>query len=110
MAFSLLVVAALSPNSWLARIRIPGAYHVALWSYSTYLSHKAVQIVLARELLPLNLPPGALPCIIAVTALLVGALLYWLVESPFMALRDRWLPSNFTAQPARQGGARAVRL
>ena len=110
MAFSLLVVAALSPNSWLARIRIPGAYHVALWSYSTYLSHKAVQIVLARELLPLNLPTGALPCIIAVTALLVGALLYWLIESPFMALRDRWFPSNFTPQPAHQRGASAVRL
>jgi peptidoglycan/LPS O-acetylase OafA/YrhL len=109
MAFALLVVAALSPNSWLARIRIPGAYHVALWSYSTYLSHKAVQIVLARELQPLNLPPGVLPCIIIVTAVLVGALLYWLVESPFMALRDRWFPSNFTAQPAHQGDARAVR-
>ncbi|HWM71727.1 MAG TPA: acyltransferase [Steroidobacteraceae bacterium] len=104
MAFSLLVVAALSPNSWLARVRIPGAYQIALWSYSTYLSHKAVQIVLARQLRPFNLPPIALACIIVVTAVLVGALLYWLVESPFMALRDRWFPSNFTAEPARLSG------
>jgi len=99
MAFSLLVVAALSPNSWLARVRIPGAYQIALWSYSTYLSHKAVQIVLARQLRPFNLPPIALTCIIVVTAVLVGALLYWLVESPFMALRDRWFPSNLPPSP-----------
>ena len=95
MAFALLVVAALSPNSWLARIRIPGAYHIALWSYSTYLSHKAVQIVLARNLKPLQLPSAAMASIILVVALIVGALLYYLIESPFMTLRDRWIPSNF---------------
>jgi peptidoglycan/LPS O-acetylase OafA/YrhL len=112
MAFALLVVAALSPRSWLARIRIPGAYHIALWSYSIYLSHKAVQIVLARELQAFELPSIALACIIAVTSVLVGALLYWLIESPFMALRDRWVPSNFTERRDRgtapQGDTRAV--
>ena len=85
----------MSPNSWLARIRIPGAYHIALWSYSTYLSHKAVQIVLARTLKPYNLPSPALACIILITALLVGSLLYYLIEAPFMAWRDRAVPSNF---------------
>jgi peptidoglycan/LPS O-acetylase OafA/YrhL len=109
MAFALLVVAALSPDSWLARIRIPGAYPVALWSYSIYLSHKAVQIVLARELQPFNPPPLALVCIIAITSVLVGALLYWLVESPFMALRDRWIPSLFQghAEPTQDIESRA---
>jgi len=101
MAFALLVIAALSPNSWLARIRIPGAYHIALWSYSTYLSHKSVQIVLARTLKPFNLPSPALACIILIAALLVGSLLYYLVEAPFMALRDRWVPSNFADQGTR---------
>jgi peptidoglycan/LPS O-acetylase OafA/YrhL len=95
IAFAFLVVAALSPNSWLARIRIPGAYHLALWSYSTYLSHKPVQIVLARSLKPFNLPSPALASIILITALLVGSLLYYLVEAPFMAWRDRSVPSNF---------------
>ena len=102
MAFALLVVAALSPDSWLARIRIPGAYHVALWSYSIYLSHKAVQIVLSRELQPFHPPTIALVCIIAITSVLVGALLYRLVESPFMALRDRLVPSNFIDARGRQ--------
>lgn len=101
MAFALLVVAALSPRSWLARIRIPGAYHIALWSYSIYLSHKAVQIVLERELRSLQLPSMALTCIIAATSVLVGGLLYWLVESPFMTLRDRWVPGNFAQRRQR---------
>jgi peptidoglycan/LPS O-acetylase OafA/YrhL len=96
-AYALLVIAALSSNSWLARMRIPGAYHVALWSYSTYLSHKAVQIVLARNLEPFDLPPTALACIILATAIVVGSLLYYLVESPLMALRDQWVPSNFAS-------------
>ena len=95
MAFALLVIAALSPNSWLARMRIPGAYHIALWSYSTYLSHKAVQIVLARNLTPWQLPSFELACIILATAIVIGALLYYVVERPFMALRDRRVPSNF---------------
>jgi hypothetical protein len=34
LSFAVLVVAALSPGSTLYRLRIPGAYHTALWSYS----------------------------------------------------------------------------
>jgi peptidoglycan/LPS O-acetylase OafA/YrhL len=105
IGFALLVIAALSANSWLARIRIPGAYHIALWSYSTYLSHKAVQIVLARTLKPFNLPSPALACIILLAALLVGSLLYYLIEAPFMALRDRRVPSNFSSHDTSQSRA-----
>jgi peptidoglycan/LPS O-acetylase OafA/YrhL len=43
----------------------------------------------------MDLPPAALASIILGVALIVGALLYYLVESPFMALRDRQVPSNF---------------
>jgi peptidoglycan/LPS O-acetylase OafA/YrhL len=96
MSFAVLVTAALSPDSWLSRLRIPGAYHIALWSYSIYLSHKAVMMILRRDLEPFALPSIALTCIIAVASILSGALLYRLVEAPFMALRDRWFPSNFS--------------
>jgi peptidoglycan/LPS O-acetylase OafA/YrhL len=98
MSFALLVVAALSPGSWLSRIRIPGAYHLALWSYSIYLSHKAIMMVLNRYLGPLDLPPGVLPGVIALVSIAVGALLYKLIEAPFMALRSRWFPSNFASR------------
>jgi peptidoglycan/LPS O-acetylase OafA/YrhL len=95
ISFGLLVMAALSPNSWLYRVRIPGAYHIALWSYSIYLSHKAVMMILRRELDSWGPASMLLTCSVAVASVLLGALLYRLVESPFMAMRDRWFPSNF---------------
>jgi peptidoglycan/LPS O-acetylase OafA/YrhL len=33
--------------------------------------------------------------IIVIASILVGALLYWLVESPFMAIRARRFPTSF---------------
>lgn len=97
MSFAVLVASALSPDSWLHRIRIPGAYHIAVWSYSVYLSHKAVMMILRRELEPLALPSAVLVCTVAVASIWVGALLYRLVEAPMMALRDRWFPSTFAS-------------
>ena len=97
VAFAVLVVAALSPNSWLHRIRIPGAHHVALWSYSIYLVHKTLGMVLQRELKVFDLPAPVLVLLVTLASLGVGALLYKLVEAPFMALRDRLVPSNFPA-------------
>jgi peptidoglycan/LPS O-acetylase OafA/YrhL len=102
MAFALLVTAALSPNSWLYRVRIPGAYHIALWSYSIYLSHKAVMMILQRLLQPFDVAPFVLIAIIAIASVVVGALLYWLVESPFMAIRARWLPTSFSNAAGRR--------
>jgi len=104
MAFALLVSAALSPGSWLHRVRIPGAYHIALWSYSIYLSHKAVMMILRRLLEPLGVAPFVLVGVIAIASVLVGALLYWLIESPFMAIRDRRFPSSFAKVPGRSPG------
>jgi peptidoglycan/LPS O-acetylase OafA/YrhL len=101
MAFAVLVIAALSPDSWLHRVWIPGAYHIALWSYSIYLSHKALMMILKRLLQPFEVPPFVLVIVIALASVLVGALLYRLVEAPFMAIRDRRFPSSFAKDPAR---------
>jgi peptidoglycan/LPS O-acetylase OafA/YrhL len=98
MAFAILVAAALSPSSWLYRLRIPGAYQIALWSYSLYLSHKAIGHILKEQLKPFALSPGMLLLAISVTSLLAGYVLYRLVEAPFMALRDRQIPSSFSAR------------
>lgn len=102
LSFALLVVAALSPDSWLYRVRIPGAYHLALWSYSIYLSHKAVLIILARYLSPLGLSPTVQLLFIAVGAVAVGVSLHKLVEAPFLALRNRWVPTNAAFVPRRE--------
>jgi peptidoglycan/LPS O-acetylase OafA/YrhL len=97
MSFALLVIAALSPGSALQRLRVPGAYRLALWSYSIYLSHKAVGNVLRDLLQPTGLAPLLVIACIALASLAVGALLYVLVEAPFMRWRERLAPSSFIA-------------
>jgi peptidoglycan/LPS O-acetylase OafA/YrhL len=101
-AFGLLVVAALSPGSLLHRLRIPGATSLALWSYAFYLVHKPIAMVLRREL-PTDWESGSPRTIIVIFAasLLGGWLLYRLVETPFMRLRKKIAPSNFTAAISR---------
>ena len=82
------------------RWRIPGARHLALWSYSTYLSHKPLAHFLAQRLEPLGVSDGARLAIITLACVAAGGLLYKLVEAPFMALRDRLVPTNFQDAPA----------
>jgi peptidoglycan/LPS O-acetylase OafA/YrhL len=99
-SFGLLVLAALSPATALHRVRVPGAGRIALWSYSIYLSHKPLAFVLQQALAPMRLPDAALAVTIALASLALGAVLFTLVEAPFLALRDRLFPSNFRAGPA----------
>ena len=99
-AFSVLVASALSERSPLHFIRIPGASQLARWSYSIYLSHKAVAFILDRYATQHAAPPWLELPAIAATSVAVGALLYRLVELPFMTLRDRHFPSLFrVSQP-----------
>jgi peptidoglycan/LPS O-acetylase OafA/YrhL len=96
LGFSLLIVAALSERSVLRTLRIPGAASLALWSYAIYLTHKQVCILLADPLAARGYGPESLVAIGVSMALSVlsGWILYRLVETPFMALRNRYLPSN----------------
>jgi peptidoglycan/LPS O-acetylase OafA/YrhL len=91
LSFALLLLAALSPSSLLAKVRVPGAQSLALWSYAIYLAHKPV-FKLAGAAMPLDrhAAPGiALAMLAGVGA---GWLLYQLVEQPFMRLRAAWFP------------------
>lgn len=100
-AFALLVMAALSPSSWLHVIRVPGVHSLAVWSYSIYLTHKAVGFVVKGHAKHLLWSPTVTLLVTVALSVLVGALLYWLVESPFMALRERHFKSNFAPQQVR---------
>lgn len=92
MAFAVLVVSALSPDSPLYRARIPGAYSLAVWSYSIYLSHKAVAYILNRQAKEWMRSSSVTLLLITVASLLVGWALYRAVELPFMQLRDKHFP------------------
>ena len=96
LGFGLLVLSALSPGSLLQRVRMPGAASIAVWSYAIYLVHKQLCVVLAQELVPLgldaNTPVGVL--VLLTASILAGWVLYALVETPFMWLRERYVKAE----------------
>jgi len=96
-AFGALVLAALSPSSWLHRVHVPGAAQIALWSYAIYLTHKPIGIIAQREL-SASVGPATLAIIVIALSVLGGWLLFRLVETPFMELRDRAFPTMFEAR------------
>lgn len=100
LGFSLLILAALAPGSLLHRVRVPGAASLALWSYAVYLLHKQVCVMVAARLRTEGFGPEDWQTIALSLAasLLAGWLLYRVVETPFMMLRERWVPTN--AKPA----------
>ncbi|MCE3261529.1 MAG: acyltransferase [Pseudoduganella sp.] len=92
LAFGALLLAALSEGSLLQRTRIPGMGAIALWSYSIYLTHKQLCILLAEHVDPSS--PGGIAVMI-VASIFAGWLLYFAVEAPFMKIRERFIPSNY---------------
>ena len=103
LGFSLLILAALAPGSLLHRMRVPGAASLALWSYAVYLTHRSVSDLAAARMDAFGFGRESVPTILAalLASLLAGWLLYKLVETPFMLLRERWLPGN-GARPAQR--------
>ncbi len=102
LGFALLVLAALSPGSLLYRLRVPGAGAIALWSYAIYLTHKQLCIILAARLAPFGLDadkPAGITVLLG-ASILAGWLLYALVETPFMRLRERFVPPVPLKKPA----------
>lgn len=92
--FALLTLAGVSPDSYLYRCRIPGAASLAIWSYALYLVHKPLMNALIPVFESWGCSPQSLLGIAAMFAisLLAAYLLYRLVETPFMRLRDRRFP------------------
>lgn len=110
MCFMFMTLAALSAQNWLGRLRIPGAAQLALWSYALYLIHKPLFKLLIEPLQQKGIDTqswlGA--SIILALSLLAAWLLFLLVETPFMRLRQRWLPTQVnTAQTAKVSAAPA---
>ena len=110
LAYSMLLLAALSPGALLQKAKVPGAASIALWSYAIYLTHKQLCILLGAQLQPLGVAPGSWQAVMILSAvsLLAGWLLYLLVETPFMKLRDRYVPGNLA--PRRASRAEAMGL
>jgi peptidoglycan/LPS O-acetylase OafA/YrhL len=91
LGMGLLVLAGAGTRSWLGKWRVPGAGWIALTSYSLYLSHK-VALHGVETLFGAQVDGhGVLTFAIYASAVLcVGALLYYVVERPFLRLRERF--------------------
>jgi peptidoglycan/LPS O-acetylase OafA/YrhL len=78
-----------------------------LWSYAIYLTHKSVCILVAARLGQAGHGAGEAVTIAAslLASLLAGWLLYALVETPFMRVRERWFALRAAAGPAERGPA-----
>lgn len=107
LGFGLLILAALSEKSLLRDTRIPGAASLALWSYAIYLLHRQVCVLGARWLKQWGHAPESAVTIgvLLVASIATGWVLFKLVETPFMRVRDRFVPDSL-----RQKGAAAQQL
>jgi peptidoglycan/LPS O-acetylase OafA/YrhL len=67
-----------------------------LWSYAIYLIHKQLGILIGDHLRAAGYDvesPAAI-ALVLFASVAAGWLLYRVVETPFMKLRERYLPSN----------------
>lgn len=88
---ALLVASATSKQGLLGTVRVPGAGWLALISYSLYLSHKIVFHVVEGSFGGPLEGHGALAfATYAIATLAAGSLLYYVVERPFLRLRERF--------------------
>jgi peptidoglycan/LPS O-acetylase OafA/YrhL len=67
-------------------------------------------MILKRELASFALPPAVMVVVVTIAAVIVGVMLYRLIEAPFMALRDRWFPSNFSGAQHTSNAVLRVQL
>ncbi len=106
-SFGILTLAALSPASLLHRLRVPGATSIALWSYALYLAHKPIFKLAIAPMAALHIDTDSVPGIglIMLASLLGGWLLYRLVETPFMRLRERLSPATTLGSSTSRSGA-----
>ncbi|HEY2706790.1 MAG TPA: acyltransferase [Caulobacteraceae bacterium] len=91
LSMSLLVITAASPTSLIGRRALPGAAALAAGAYSLYLSHKIAYhlAIVWSGAWPAPARMLTLPAALGL-ALIAGGALYWLVERPFLKLRDRF--------------------
>jgi len=80
--------------------RVPGAATIAMISYSLYLSHKLTSNATRLLLAPERLKGIEGFVIYFASSIAVGALIWWLIEHPFLRLRDRLLRRRGSAAAA----------
>ncbi len=92
LGLAMLVFAGAQTGSWIGRRSFPGAAWLAAVSYSLYLVHKPVFVLVQTHLGPALDGLGVVAVLgYGLASLLAAAVLYYLVERPGLRLRGRWL-------------------
>ena len=100
LGFGALVAAAVTPNFWLSRVKIPGAATIAVLAFSLYLTHKQM-IHLATLAVGTDNPIVTLG--VSVIFISVASLvLYYSIERPGLRLRDKLLRRSPSPTPESQ--------
>ncbi len=93
IGYAMLIIASFD-NSTLIAKKIPGAKHVALLSFAIYLVQKPLDHLAAEFLMKQYLVPRT-SIILFISSIIIttfgASLLYFLIEKPFLALRDKLL-------------------
>ena len=94
----LIVASASTGRGLIGKYRVPGGAALATGAYSLYLSHKMAFHAVQAWISPALGASGYAAFMLAMAfALLIGALLYWAVERPFLILRDYRAEGSGTA-------------
>lgn len=91
LGYGLMIAGAISPNSFLYRIKSMVTSQLASLSYGLYLTHKGVIHVTHQMLSKYISNPNLMLVISMITCILFAYLLQILIEKPFMRLRNRVL-------------------
>jgi peptidoglycan/LPS O-acetylase OafA/YrhL len=90
LGFGFITASCISKNGWFSRFAIPGAKMIAMLAFSLYLTHKEVFHLVQHYFPNFTEQYGLLPILAyAVCCFSTAAMLHFLVERPFLLLRDR---------------------
>lgn len=100
IGMSILLICAVSPRSALSRVKIPGAAFIASIAYSAYLVQKLAINFAAQICARFNIDPksGFALLLVEVCVYIAAAILFFVIERPFLQLRKRIAPRKFAAR------------
>lgn len=91
LGFGCFVISALSPTSFLSRLRLPGVQLGATLSFAFYLTHKMALHLAGQWTKQYDISGFSSFILTLVICGIVSLVLYLLIERPFLALRNRLL-------------------
>lgn len=94
LGYACLLVAAVSPGNFLYKWNSTVTTFIAVLSYAVYLTHKGAIHITQDLLEDKGIDPNWMMVVCVIVSVLFGLILRWVVEKPFMKLREKILRSN----------------